>query len=228
MRWPRGGGSAPSALLRAAASAGLGGPGGAGRGLQPPVQSGPRSAAPQAFGRTEERVGERSRGAIEVAKREGRGARRVELRPLPPGPADIGERGRRGPRALQRPARAGGRGRGGHELCGVPGAERGARGAHWSLLMRGSQPAAGNFTREGTAGRAGRCKLSGGRGTLGIAARASGWRRCPRLLCVTSGPGPRVHPARPRGSPPSPQPGPGGRARLIVCIPRVTPGRERF
>lgn len=109
-----------------------------------------------------------------------------------------------GPRALQRPARAGGRGRGGHELCGVPGAGRGVRGAHWSLLIRGSQPAAGNFTREGTAGRSGRCKLSGGRGTLGIAARASGWRWCPRLLCVTSGPGSRVHPARPRGSPPSP------------------------
>lgn len=99
LRWPRGGGSAPSALLRAAASAGLGGPGGAGRGLQPPVQSGARSAAPQAFGRTEERAGERSRGAIEVARREGRGAGRVELRPLSPGWTDIGERGGGGPPA---------------------------------------------------------------------------------------------------------------------------------
>lgn len=205
LRWQRGGGSAPSALLRAAASAGLGGPGGAGRGLQPPVRSGARSAAPQAFGRTEERAGERSRGAIEAVRPGGRGAGRVELRSSPPGGADIGERGRRGPPRPKAPCESGRAGkRRARAQRSLPSAA-GSPGAHGSLRMRGSQP--GNFTRAGTAaraGRAGRCKLSGGRGTPGIATSASGWCWCPRLLCVTSGPGPRVHPARLRGSPPSP------------------------
>lgn len=153
--------------------------------------------------------GRASGRAIEGRHRgsEARGARsRAGRAPSsPPGGADIGERGRGGPPRPKAPCESGRAGkRRARAQRSLPSAA-GSPGAHGSLRMRGSQP--GNFTRAGTAaraGRAGRCKLSGGRGTPGIATSASGWCWCPRLLCVTSGPGPRVHPARLRGSPPSP------------------------
>ena len=79
-------------------------------------------------------------------------------------------------------------------------------------------------------------------GRSGIGASASGWRLSVWLLCVTSGP----QPAGPRGweggyvggsaggsfwiPPPVVPVGPGPSARgpLIVFVPRVTLGRERF
>lgn len=109
-----------------------------------------------------------------------------ERSPRPKAPCESGRAGKRRARALLSPG----------SPAGDPGGPTGDSGC------RAPSRAARNFTREGTAGRTGRCKLSGGRGTPGIAASASGWRWCPRLLCVTSGPGPRVHPARPRGFPP--------------------------
>lgn len=218
----------PQRAARAAASAGLGRPGGAGRGLQPPVHSGARSAALLAFGRTEERAGDRSRGAIEAARRAGRRSGWAQPKSSPPGWADIGERGRGLPPHPKAPFGSGRAGKGRARAQRVLRSGRGARGPTRASGCGAPSRAAGNFARAGTAGLSGRYKLSGGRGTPGIAASAGGWRWCPRLLCVTSGPGPRVHRARPRGSPPFPQPGPGGRARPIVCIPRVTPGRERF
>lgn len=93
----------------------------------------------------------------------------------PPGWADIGERGRWGSRALKLPSGARGRGRGGRELSGFPepGGEPGAPqeppDAGLPARPRETSP------RRGTAGRSGRSKLSGGRGTPGIAASANGW-----------------------------------------------------
>lgn len=217
MRWPRGGGSAPSALQRAVASAGLGGPGR--RGAWPAASSPQRSALGCALSlRPHGRAGGR---AIEGRHRgrEARGGAEQGPRLLAGQTPVSAAAGEGVPGSLKSPARAGGRGRGGSELSRVPRAVRGARGPPREPPDAGLPGGPrGNFAR---AGRAGRCKLSGGRGTPGIKASASGWRWCPRLLCVTSGPGRRVHQARSRGlpavPPTPPQPGPG-RARSADCL----------
>lgn len=196
----------PQRSARAAASAGLGRSGGAGRGLQPPVHSGARSAALQAFGRTEERAGDRSRGASEAARRAGRISGWAQPS-SPPDWADIGECGRGLPPHPKAPFGSGRAGKGRARAQRVLRSGRGARGPSRASGCGAPSRARGNFARAGTAGLLGSYKLSGGRGTPGIAASAGGWRWCPRLLCVTSGPGPRVHPARPRGSPRFPQAG---------------------
>lgn len=119
----------------------------------------------------------------------------------------------------------------------VPESGAGAVGARTDPLP-GSEPGHRKLSPGGESGvRGGRRKLVSGRGAPGIGASASGWRLSLRLLCVTSGPQPAGPPGSERGcaggsalipAPPPSGPGPSAPDPLIVFVPRVTPGRERF
>lgn len=152
----------PQRAARAAASAGLGRPGGAGRGLQPPVHSGARSAALLAFGRTEERAGDRSRGAIEAARRAGRRSGWAQPESSPPGRADIGERGRGLPLHPKAPFGSGRAGKGRARAQRVLRSGRGARGPTRASGCGAPSRAAGNFAGRGQRGSRGATNLAAG------------------------------------------------------------------